>query len=145
MRLTALRLTGSLLGVATLLACTLEPSGVNTASMPDLTDGAAFFAANCTSCHGASGTGDGPLAAGLEGVPSDLTQLSASNGGTFAARRALAYIYGDPLQGHLARVMPEFGDAMAQDLVPVEIDGILTPTPRALAGLLAYLESIQQP
>lgn len=145
MRITVRRLTGSLFGVATLLACTPEPSGVNTASMPDRTDGAAFFAQNCTSCHGVSGKGDGPLAAGLDGVPADLTQLSASNGGSFPAARALAYIYGDPMKGHLARVMPEFGDAMAQDLVPVEIDGILTPTPRALAGLLAYLESIQQP
>ncbi len=40
--------------------------------------------------------------------------------------------------------MPQFGGAMAQDLVPVEIDGVLTPTPRVLAGLLVYLESIQK-
>jgi hypothetical protein len=30
-----------------------------------------------------------------------------------------------------------------EDTVPVEVDGILTPTPRSLAALLAYLESIQ--
>jgi len=29
-------------------------------------------------------------------------------------------------------------------LVPVELDGVFTPTPRALAGLLTYLESIQK-
>jgi hypothetical protein len=28
--------------------------------------------------------------------------------------------------------------------VPIEVDGVLTPTPRVLAGLLAYLESIQR-
>ncbi|CUH45138.1 hypothetical protein RUM4293_04048 [Ruegeria atlantica] len=33
---------------------------------------------------------------------------------------------------------------MAEDLVPVEIEGVLTPTPRELAGLLFFLESIQQ-
>ncbi|MCA0918774.1 c-type cytochrome [Pseudooceanicola nanhaiensis] len=112
--------------------------------MPDRRDGAAFFAANCVSCHGAEGRGDGPLAAGLATAPADLTMLSAGNGGTFPEARALAFIYGDPVQGHLARVMPEFGGAMADDLVPVEIDGVLTPTPRELAGLLDYLESIQQ-
>jgi len=33
---------------------------------------------------------------------------------------------------------------MAHDTVPVEINGVLTPTPRELAGLLVYLESIQR-
>lgn len=111
--------------------------------MPDQTDGAAFFAENCVSCHGTAGKGDGPKSASLPAAPTDLTKLSASNDGSFPAARALSYIYGDPVQGHLARVMPEFGGSMSEDLVPVEIDGVLTPTPRALAGLLAYLESIQ--
>jgi len=111
--------------------------------MPDRADGAAFYAENCTSCHGAEGRGDGPAAAGLKPKPTDLTTLSAKNGGTFPAARALSFIYGDPKDGHLARVMPEFGPAMAEDTVPVEIDGILTPTPRELAGLLEFLESIQ--
>ena len=131
---------GSLgLGILTagLGACT-EPS------MPDRTDGAAFFADNCISCHGTQGRGDGPLAAGLSPKPKDLTRLRRDNGGTFPTARALSYIYGDPKQGHLARVMPEFGGAMADDLVPVEVDGVLTPTPRVLAGLLTYLQSIQQ-
>lgn len=113
-------------------------------TMPDRAEGAAFFAANCASCHGDAGKGDGPQAAALDVRPTNLTMLSRSNGGTFPAARALSYIYGDPKQGHLARVMPQFGGAMADDLVPVEIDGTLTPTPRALAGLLVYLESIQQ-
>ena len=114
-------------------------------AMPDASDGAAFFSENCTSCHGTSAKGDGPMAARLTKAPPDLTQLSRKNGGTFPEAEALSYIYGDPERGHLARVMPEFGDAMSQDLVPVDINGILTPTPRALAGLLFYLESIQQP
>ena len=136
MRTTIWSISGLGLVAAGLVACT-EPS------MPDYTDGAAFFADNCVSCHGTQGKGDGPLAADLPKAPTDLTMLSRENGGTFPAARALSYIYGDPMQGHLARVMPQFGGAMAEDLVPVEIDGVMTPTPRALAGLLAYLESIQ--
>ncbi len=113
-------------------------------AMPDRQDGAMFFAANCASCHGMSGNGDGPEANSLAVPPSDLTMLSDNNGGTFPRARALSYIYGEPGDNHLSRVMPEFGGAMADDLVPVDIDGILTPTPRELAGLLFYLESIQE-
>lgn len=113
-------------------------------AMPSRSDGKAFFADNCTSCHGPSGHGDGTMSKDLTIAPSDLTKLSRTNGGTFPATRALAYIWGDPKQSHLARVMPQFGSGMADDLVPVELDGVYTPTPRALAGLLVYLESIQQ-
>lgn len=120
-----------------LVACS-EPS------MPDRSDGRAFFSQNCISCHGQGGAGDGPMSKGLSAAPTNLTTLSRANGGTFPATRALAYIWGDPEQSHLSRVMPQFGSAMAEDLVPVELDGVFTPTPRALAGLLAYLESIQQ-
>ena len=119
-------------------ACTEEPS------MPDRVDGAAFFASNCAACHGATAQGNGPLAADLQAAPSNLTTLSRRNGGTFPKARALSYIYGDSDQAHLARVMPQFGGAMAEDLVPVEFDGIMTPTPRVLAALLAYLEAIQE-
>ena len=138
MRTTVLRgaLPGGLL--LALLACT-DPA------MPDRTDGAAFFAENCVSCHGPGGRGDGPLANLVSEAPPDLTTLSRRNGGAFPAAQALSFIYGGPhSEGHLARIMPEFGPVMADDLVPVEIDGILTPTPRELAGLLEFLKSIQR-
>lgn len=125
------------------LAACSEPQSNNQA-MPTTEDGARFFAANCAACHGNAGKGDGPQAGSLAVTPPDLTRLSAQNGGEFPTARALSYIYGDTQQSHLARVMPQFGGAMADDLVPLEVDGVLTPTPRALAGLFAYLESIQE-
>lgn len=133
----ALLLVTSTAALTGLSACT-EPT------MPEAPEGRAFFAENCVSCHGGTGRGDGPQASGLATKPVDLTQLARSNGGAFPTARALSYIYGDPNEGHLARVMPQFGGAMADDLVPVEVDGVLTPTPRVLAGLLVYLESIQR-
>ncbi|MFK7878251.1 c-type cytochrome [Roseobacter sp.] len=128
------------LAFGTLAACT-EPTGP-AQTMPTTADGAVFFAENCASCHGADGSGGN--AKGLANTPPDLTMLSDRNGGTFPAARALSYIYGDLQTSHLARVMPEFGAEMTEDLVPVEIDGVLTPTPRELAGLLAFLENIQR-
>jgi mono/diheme cytochrome c family protein len=113
-------------------------------SMPSQEDGRAFYLQNCASCHGDDGKGSGADASGLSIKPVDLTTLSAQNGGVFPASRALSFIYGDPENGHLARVMPEFGQIMSDELVPVEIDSVFTPTPRELAGLLEYLESIQE-
>lgn len=113
-------------------------------AMPTELDGAAFFAANCAACHGQDGRGAGLRSSDLAARPVDLTRLSDGHGGAFPAARALSYIYGDPETSHLARVMPEFGSAMANDTVPVEIDGVLTPTPRELAGLLVFLERIQR-
>jgi len=124
-----------------LLAACTEPSDAIQA-MPTKADGGMFFDENCAACHGADGSGSGIRH--LAKTPPDLTSLSAKNGGMFPAAQALSYIYGDPQTSHLARVMPEFGPEMAEDLVPVEIDGVLTPTPRELAGLLAFLESIQK-
>lgn len=129
--------------VASALTACADVGGQQNA-MPTQADGAVFFAENCASCHGTDGRGAGPSSASLAQTPTDLTMLSARNGGVFPAARALSYIYGDPENGHLARVMPQFGPVMAEDLVPVEIDGALTPTPRELAGLLVYLESIQE-
>lgn len=128
--------------LATLAACTAFTTSPQT--MPTVDDGAAFFAQNCAACHGADGRGTGAAAGDLATAPVNLTTLSRQNGGTFPAARALSYIYGDPENSHLARVMPQFGPEMAEDLVPVEIDGVLTPTPRELAGLLVYLEAVQE-
>lgn len=133
---------GLAIAAASLGACT--EIGGQQETMPTKADGAAFFAENCASCHGEDGRGGGVASDGLARTPKDLTTLSAQNGGTFPASHALSYIYGDPENSHLTRVMPEFGPIMAEDLVPLEIDGVFTPTPRELAGLLAYLESIQR-
>lgn len=127
-----------------LLPCLISISACVESSMPERPEGAAFFADNCVACHGASARGDGPLAGNLAVKPSDLTQLARNNDGRFPETKTLAYIYGDPQENHLTRVMPNFGKEMAMDLVPVELDGALTPTPRVLAALLVYLESIQR-
>ena len=44
---------------------------------PQLTRGAEIYQSSCASCHGVAGAGDGPMAAGLEPVPANLTDWKA--------------------------------------------------------------------
>ncbi|MEP2028141.1 MAG: cytochrome c [Paracoccaceae bacterium] len=123
--------------VGLIVACT-------EAEMPGPSEGAALFADNCAACHGTSATGDGPQIGDLPVKPSDLTRISARNGGTFPRAEVLSVIDGYSKGTHPNRIMPEFGLLLEGDIVPVDVDGVLTPTPRPLAALLAYLEDIQQ-
>ena len=47
------------------------------ARVPSLAHGASVYRANCAGCHGDLGRGDGPLAAGLEPRPANLTDAVA--------------------------------------------------------------------
>lgn len=111
-------------------------------SMPEAPEGQALFAENCAQCHGISGKGDGPWAASLSPRPTDLTRLA--KGGVFPKARVLSVIDGYDRTGLPGKQMPEFGLLLRGETVPVDVgDGVLTPTPRPLAALLSYLESIQ--
>ncbi|VAV93278.1 Cytochrome c family protein [hydrothermal vent metagenome] len=111
-------------------------------SMPEAPEGQALFAENCAQCHGASARGGGPWASAYSPRPADLTRLS--NDGVFPKARVLSVIDGYDRTGLPGKDMPEFGLLLEGDTVPVDVgDGVLTPTPRPLAALLVYLESIQ--
>ena len=47
------------------------------ADPPSLARGAEVYAANCSSCHGAQGKGDGPAAIGLDPPPTNLSETAA--------------------------------------------------------------------
>lgn len=111
--------------------------------MPNRAEGAALFADNCTACHGYRAEGDGILVGGQ--TAPDLTRISTRNDGVFPRAQVLSQIDGYGRGKVSAEVMPEFGSLLGGDLVPVDIKGTLTPTPRPLAALLAYLEGIQVP
>jgi hypothetical protein len=112
-------------------------------AMPEPPEGERLFAQNCVQCHGASGMGDGPWAVGMRPAPSDLTRLAVD--GSFPRARVLSVIDGYDRTGLPGQDMPEFGLLLEGDTVPLDVgDGVLTPTPRPLAALLVYLESIQR-
>jgi mono/diheme cytochrome c family protein len=100
------------------------------------------YLALCSSCHGATGAGDGPAAAGLGPRPADLTRLSERNGGVFPMLAVMARIDG---YTRAADGMPEFGALFVDELVPFETEpGVLTPTPPRLIALAEYVESLQR-
>jgi mono/diheme cytochrome c family protein len=110
----------------------------------EMPSGSEDFAAFCTACHGVSGKGDGPAAAGLDRKPADLTGLSARNGGVFPGTRVMAKIWGYTGTHGGGSPMPEFGPLLQGDLVPYDGgDGIATPTPVRLVAIAEYLKTLQ--
>jgi mono/diheme cytochrome c family protein len=80
--------------------------------------GADEFLASCSSCHGISGKGDGPIAQFLTPKPTDLTQLAKNNHGLYPSlgsgnypfQRVFQVIDGRTLvSGHGDREMPVWG------------------------------------
>lgn len=115
-------------------ACVVEAPEAN---------GRAFFVENCAACHGTAGQGDGPLAAGLDPAPADLTHISARNGGEFPLVEVMSVIDG---YARGERAMPAFGEGELGPTIVVEIEeGVGTPVPTKLWALAGYLESIQEP
>jgi mono/diheme cytochrome c family protein len=107
--------------------------------------GAEGFAAFCSSCHGAGGTGDGPMAAGLTKKPADLTGLSHRNGGDLPKLRVMAKIWGYTGGRDGAAIMPNFGPLLDSPLVPYDSgDGRETPTPLRLVQLAEHVARLQK-
>lgn len=72
--------------------------------------GEAEYTANCASCHGVKGKGDGPLAEFLKGGAPSLTVLSKNNGGVFPFERVYQIIDGrQEVKAHGPRQMPVWG------------------------------------
>ncbi|MGA3041782.1 MAG: c-type cytochrome [Bryobacteraceae bacterium] len=65
-----------------------------------------LFREYCAVCHGTSGKGDGPAAAGLKVPPSDLTQISKKNGGKYPELLVQHTIKGET-EGPIAHGSPE--------------------------------------
>jgi len=129
----AMKRLGWMLLPLTLAACMQE----------DQPTGAEDFASYCAACHGSSGKGNGPGAAGLDKRPADLTRLSARNGGDFPGTEVMAKIWGYTGRDS-GSAMPQFGPLLQGELVPYDGgDGIATPTPVRLVQLAEYIRLLQ--
>ncbi|HLW54558.1 MAG TPA: c-type cytochrome [Candidatus Angelobacter sp.] len=102
-------------------------------------NGADLFRAHCAPCHGADGTGNGPVAPALSSRLSDLTTLSRRNGGIFPRARVQKIIAGDDeIVAHGSREMPIWGPIFHQ----IEMDRDYGQV--RLTNVTKHIESIQQ-
>jgi len=72
--------------------------------------GKEMYDSYCASCHGKDGTGDGPAAPALKMPVTDLTMLTAKNGGAFPAAHVASVINGESMTpAHGSKDMPVWG------------------------------------
>ena len=76
------------------------------------------YKAHCTTCHGDSGKGDGPLVASLMKRPADLTKIQKGNMGVFPFERVYDVIDGrEAVAAHGPRDMPVWGKEYNENAV----------------------------
>jgi len=99
-----------------------------------------MYKSYCAVCHGPDGKGNGPAATVLKVPPSDLTTLSARNGGKYPALKVSAIIRGEqPLAAHGSKEMPIWGN-----LFWSMSGGHEAEVQQRISNLNKYLESLQK-
>ncbi|MGB5559140.1 MAG: cytochrome c [Paracoccaceae bacterium] len=111
----------------------------------DALAGEQIYLDHCATCHGLDATGFGPTAPALILQPTNLTLLSAGNGGVFPTFRVVARIDGrDPLVSH-GSPMPVYGDFFeGKGIALPDASGQPIMTSQPIADIVAYLEGLQQ-
>ena len=115
------------------------------ASAQDAEEGRKLFHLHCAACHGAAASGNGPMAPVLLVQPSNLTELSKKQDGTFPTYRVVKRIDGrDPLVSH-GSDMPVYGWFFEGNDVAIAAEtGQPIMTSQPVADLVAWLRSIQE-
>jgi mono/diheme cytochrome c family protein len=98
-----------------------------------------MFRAYCASCHGVSGTGNGPVAATLKTKPTDLTQLAKRNNGAFPSESVASVIEKGKITAHGSSEMPVWGP---------ELSRLSSHDPEVqllrVHNLVSYIETLQR-
>lgn len=133
------------MALGTLLGATATFYALSAVAQTDRTSGENEYMQACASCHGASGTGDGPLADLLTVSIPDLTTISANNDGVFPLLDVIMTIDGRTASVGHGFPMPVWGDRFSSDVGksagPYGAEVLVRGRVLTLAE---YLESIQQ-
>jgi len=102
------------------------------------------FKQYCASCHGVSGSGDGPVSGSLKNSPADLTGLAAANGGNFPKKHVMDVVQGNKdydkkFRTHGPSEMPVWGNILLDDS-----DGRSSIANARIRNIVSYIESIQK-
>ncbi len=124
--------------------------GLSPAFSSSLDQGKKEFTTYCASCHGLSGTGDGPVAPELNKKPIDLTAFADKAGGVFSRDKVKKMIDGREMpRAHGTPQMPVWGQwfsyqATAGGLLQEDRQAIIKEVNDRLDSLIIYIESIQK-
>jgi len=103
--------------------------------------GSAVFRTYCTSCHGISAKGDGPLAERLRFRPPDLTLIANRNDRKWDPDKVARFIDGrEPVKGHGGPDMPVWGDAFKSSREGYDDESVKAK----IQALVEYIESLQE-
>lgn len=102
--------------------------------------GAQMWKDYCASCHGATGTGDGPAAETLKSRPADITLLAKQNNGKFPEEHFVSILkFGSGGHAHGTSDMPLWGPLFRS--VEGQQDSLVL---LRMHNLSKYVESLQQ-
>ena len=106
-------LVGALIGAS--VGGSVVTAGVTAGAQSEPYSGGADYQVYCSSCHGASGKGDGSIAKSLKKHPADLTQLAKLNNGVFPGDKVYNTVDGRASGSrHSDSDMPAWGDVFAK-------------------------------
>jgi len=130
--------------------------GASVSAVPILADaqvvdiGKREYSNSCAVCHGASGKGDGPLAAQLKTPVADLTRIEANNNGVLPVDRIYAVIDGrQAVRIHGPRDMPLWGNVFSTDAAAGLCFGLASPkeledlVKGRIFALIGYIHTLQ--
>ena len=109
----------------------------------DVRAGRDLFEQHCEVCHGADGSGHGPLADDLRYPPADLTGIALRRAGSFPEVEIAEIIDGRrPVRGHGGKEMPIWGRALGGSITdPAAREAAVK---EKIRQLVAFLRSIQR-
>lgn len=111
---------------------------------PTPVEGRDLYVAACASCHGLSGTGDGPAAAALRAAPTDLTRLQQLHQGIFPRDQVVATITGErQITAHGSREMPVWNQRFSTNGSGASAVAAIY-VGRQVAAITSYVESLQR-